>query len=214
MSWHDQYKVELPEMENDSWRVERFEVSEDEARWHAMSTSFTPGSAGRGVPAGTYTKLLRKDPRPNGDVHNVTLVMSDTPAEIADHIGFIRKATGRLLIHGLGIGMCLRAVLAKPDVEHVDVVELSQPLLDLIAPHYQDPRVAFHCGDALTFAFPRGTRWNVVWHDIWDDICTDNWDVMKRLHRRYGRRCDWQGSWSRELVEYHLRQERNDLWCW
>jgi hypothetical protein len=40
----------------------------------------------------------------------------------------------------------------------------------------------------------------VAWHDVWANICEDNLPLMARLHRRYGRRVNWQGSWSKEVV--------------
>ena len=96
---------------------------------------------------------------------NGKLVMSDTTDEWIDHIDFIHEARGRVLIHGLGLGCALQAILLKPEVEHVDVVEISQDVLDVISPYHADPRVTFHQGDAFEMArrWPRGSRWDAVW---------------------------------------------------
>jgi hypothetical protein len=67
-------------------------------------------------------------------------------------------------------------------------------------------RLTIHHGDALTYKWPVGTRWTVAWHDIWDTICEDNLPDMNRLHRRFGRRVDWQGSWCRDLIETERRR--------
>ena len=138
------------------------------------------------------------------------LWMSDTDAEWHDHWPIVRwfryPATKRVLINGLGLGMVVQAALDSEYIEHIDVVEIDQRVIDLIGPHYSDPRVHIHQGDAYTITWPPGTRWDAVWHDIWRDLCTDNLALMARLHRRYGRRSDWQGSWGRPLLESARRR--------
>jgi spermidine synthase len=128
------------------------------------------------------------------------LVMSDTPAEVDDHWAPIHYAQGAILLNGLGLGVVLGAILCKPEVKTVTVVEIAPEVIELIGPSYTDARVELICADALTWQPPRNTRYQVVWHDIWIDICADNLSAMHHLHRRYGRRTEWQGSWSEEMV--------------
>lgn len=182
----DRYKVDVPEGVSGIWRVERFDVGEHDLGRLSFAMD------GRPIPPGTYTRLMRGG----------HLVMSDTPAEVCDHYEAIRRATGRVLVHGLGIGMVLKAVLEKPDVTHVDVVEKSPDVIALVAPHYADPRVNVIEGDALTYKFPKGMKWDIAWHDIWDDMCEDDLPEMARLKRRYGRRVKWQGCWGQEHILY------------
>ena len=171
--------VTLPDMGKGSWKIERFTVD---------CMDFHSALRGRGVPMGrTYTKLTR----------NGHLVMSDTPAEQRDHREAVRHAKGSCLLNGLGIGMVLKNILLKPEVADVTVVEISQDLIDLVAPHYADKRVIFVCSDAFLFQPPKYKRYQMVWHDIWDNICGDNLKEMEKLHRKYGRRTDWQGSWCK-----------------
>ena len=192
------WRVTVPEGARGPWRVERFEIDKKGADWHNMLTSFQPGMGRRLVEPGTYTRLLRGN----------TVVMSDTSAEQHDHTYAFYQATGRVLIHGLGLGMFLGAVLRKPEVTQVTVVEIDADVIALVGPHYQQMADAqgktleIIRADALTWKPPKGARWDVAWHDIWDDICSDNLPAMKRLHRRYGRRAGWQGSWARELITY------------
>lgn len=184
--------VTIPEGQSGRWRIERFTVAGDDI------PSFRLAMSGRSIRPGTYTRLMR-----GGQI-----VMSDTPAERRDHTGFVRAATGRVLINGLGIGMCLAAVLRKPDVTEVTVVEIDADVVALSGPHYSaDPRVAIVNASAFDYQPPAGVRYGAVWHDIWDDICADNLPEMHRLHRKYGRRADWQGSWCRETCERYLRQD-------
>jgi hypothetical protein len=56
--------------------------------------------------------------------------MSITPAEIISQRSAVRKATGKIVIGGLGLGWMLRKVCEKDSVEEVVVVEKSQELLD------------------------------------------------------------------------------------
>lgn len=197
------YKVDVPEGTSGAWRVERFAVTEADAAFSALRSL---ANGGRCSPAGTYTRLL----------HGRSIVMSDTPDEIRDHLDFIRRAQGRVLIHGLGLGMCLQGVADKPSVEHVTVVELSADVIRLVAPHYSArycERLTVVQGDAYTWQPPKGARWDAVWHDVWNTLCTSNLPHMHKLHRRFGRRCDWQGSWGRALLEARKRREARE-WRW
>lgn len=172
-------KVTLPEGQKGQWRIERFTT--DRTDFHSLVR-------GRGVPVGeTFTRAMRGG----------TLVMSDTPAEMRDHWCAVRNAKGSCLLNGLGIGIVLKNILLKTEVTEVTVVEISQDLIDLVAPHYNDPRVTFVCADALEYKPPKGKKYDMVWHDIWDYICADNLDEMSKLHRKYGRRAGWQGSWCK-----------------
>jgi spermidine synthase len=123
-------------------------------------------------------------------------------------LNFIYKAEGHVLINGLGLGVCLKAVLEKKEVIKVTVIEKSEDVIKLVAPSFQDDRVEIINADAFEYKPPKGVVYDVVWHDIWQDICTDNLEQMKKLHRKYGRKCKWQGSWSRKLCEYYERKER------
>lgn len=191
--------VNIPEGQAGQWRIERFEIAGNSIQAMRLALS------GRGVQPGTYTRLKR------GPV----VVMSDTHAERRDHIGFVIKARGNVLINGLGIGMCLAAVLRKIEVSGVTVVEASEDVIALVAPSYTvDPRVQIVHASAFDYEPPKDIRYGAVWHDIWDDISADNLPEMVRLHRKYGRRADWQGSWSRELCERQRDQGKRRTRYW
>jgi len=82
----------------------------------------------------------------------------------------------------------------------VTVVEKSKDVISLVAKHYLgDHRVTIVNADAYLYKPPKGVKYDAVWHDIWDNICGDNLPEMTRLHRKYGKRADWQGSWCRSL---------------
>jgi len=182
----EDYKVDCPEGESCYWIVERFTVPDIDPGMIRLAMQ------GRPIRPGTYTRLLRK---PASRVWN-TPIMSDTLAEITDLLPFLAVATGRVLINGLGLGVALKAVLAKPEVEHIDVVEISQDLIDLVGPHYACDRLTIWCADACEIRWPRAARWDVAWHDIWDSISPYNRPEMVRLRRKYRRLARWQGVWG------------------
>jgi hypothetical protein len=206
--WHEKYKVDVPEGESGNWRIERFTVSKKDAGMESFRAMFSFGG-GRGVPEGTYTGLYRR-----GGIERWSLIMSDTPDEMRDHMEFVRRAKGRVLIHGLGLGMCAAAVLKKEELMHLTVVEISKDVVELVAPwlatlaEERDKGLEIIVGDCFTWQPRRGSRWDAIWHDVWQDLCVDNLEEMNKLHRRFGRRCDWQGSWGRELLRARRRRER------
>lgn len=185
--------VDVPEGESGDWRVSRFDVNEADASLHNMRESMHRSC--RFINPGVYTRLTR---------HN-NVIMSDTQAEIQDHREpAIHAHNGRVLVNGLGIGVVLQAVLEEPTVEHLIVIEKSRDVIKLVADHWQKRygnRLTVVHADAFDWKPPKNTRYCVVWHDIWDSITADNLPEMHRLHRKYGRRCDWQGSWCRWMCE-------------
>jgi spermidine synthase len=192
----------IPEGASGPYRVEHFTVSKEDAdmtRIRAFRDRYSY------VPPGDYTRLMRDD----------TVVMSDTPMELSTNSQIIRAAQGRVLLNGLGIGMVLQRILAKSEVEHVTVVEISEDVIKLVGPSFAtDPRVTIVRADALEYAPPVGERFDAVWHDIWDDVCSDNLPDMRKLHRRYGKRTGWQASWRREDCEYQDRQWKAQERAW
>ena len=203
-------KVDVPEGHSGDWRIEKFTVDDDAAMFHNIRATFSFGGGGRDIQSGTYTRLVRG----KGDIRTfggATVVMSDTPAEIRDHSYFVHKAKDNVLINGLGLGWIVEALFQKKEVKTIVVVEKSKDVIDLVKQHYydkcpKDKYIIIVHADALEFKPQKGQRFGAVWHDIWDNICADNLEDMKKLHRKYGRHCDWQGSWCREECEQANRR--------
>lgn len=185
--------VPVPDGQKGNWKVESFEVSEQEASLHNIRCAVKPGMGRRRCSPGKYKKLTR----------NGYIVMSNTPAEIDDHRYFIYRAEGDVLINGLGLGVCVFGLLKRDRIDSITVIEISSEVIDLVAPYIKDDRVTIINADALEYKSPKGKRYHSVWHDIWDDICADNLPDMHKLHRKYGRRTYWQGSWCRGLCEMY-----------
>lgn len=206
MDLFDEMTVTVPESFCGDTAIRRFTVQAANT-FRTFSNSY--GARGRGLnPGDVYTGLYRRG----------ELWMSDTPDEKRDHADALYYAgqlrAARVLINGLGLGMVLGGLLAMDHVAHIDVVEIDAEVISLVAGHYQDAATAagktvtVHQGDACSIAWPPGTRWDIAWHDIWPDLCTTNLEQMATLHRRYGRRVRWQGSWGKELLLHHRRREQ------
>ena len=181
--------IDVPDGISGDWSVRTFTVSKSDSDF----TRIRAMMKGRGyVPQGTYKELRR----------NGTIVMSNTPDEINDGLSFVYRASGNILINGLGLGCVVKLLLNKPDVEKITIIEKSTDVISLVAPTYvTDKRVNIICADAFDYKPPKGEHYNIVWHDIWDYITPDNIDEMKKLHRKYGKISDFQMSWCRKECE-------------
>lgn len=126
-------------------------------------------------------------------------VMDDTPREIKRHMPILLRGHGRILVSGLGMGCVIRGLLAKSEVEHVDVVEIDRAILERFGPEFDgDPRVTLHHDDAEAIRWPARTRWDFAWHDVWSDESAggDPLDLIHvRLLARYESMATRQGVW-------------------
>jgi len=190
--------VDWPEGESGVWKIQKFEISEHGATMFNMRAALDPGN--RCVVPGSYTRLVR----------GRTTVMSDTPAEKRDHYSFIRAAHGKVLVNGLGLGMATNALLLKSNVERVVVVENSEDVISLVAPHFRsNPRFELVVGDALELK-PKDfdVKFDCAWHDIWDSTTPEEYEEMKFLNRRWGRAVGFQGTWCKEEAARNAAEER------
>ncbi len=188
--------------------------------WH-VSSRYQPGEIGKArIDRHTANETEAMIGRLHGESISVgdtvvrlfvggQLVMSDSYDELRGHYTAIRMARGKVLVNGLGLGCYLWAILQKPEVESVDVVELSADVVSLVGPYFSpDHRVHIICANAFeqSTRWPKGTRWNCAWHDIWASKCTDDLEEHSKLLRSYGKRVDWQGCWAHEQLQLRKRQ--------
>jgi hypothetical protein len=200
----DSYKVDVPEGALDGVAVERFSLDSEASTWTYVH------DGGRGIPPGDYTRLI---------VGKNTW-MSDTPAEIGDHWPVMEKihkpSTSSVLVNGLGLGMIVKYALAHEHVTSVDVVENDKRIIELVGPTYtSDGRVTIHEADAYDIEWPARRRWDIAWHDVWLDLDYEkNLPGMSRLHRKYGTRVGWQGSWGKNILlrERAAARRHEELW--
>lgn len=129
--------------------------------------------------------------QPYGDI-----VMEDSPREIRRHLPLLLAARGRVLVSGLGLGCVVRGLLAKPEVEHITVMELDPHILAAVGPEFEgNPRVWLREGDALTLQWSPHAWWDFAWHDVWTE--EGSLDVLHaELLARYEKHCGRQGAWQ------------------
>lgn len=152
---------------------------------------------GFGLEERTYTRLLV----------NGRLFMTDADFEHRSNWEVTHVASGDVLLVGLGIGMLLTRILPKDTVRSVTVVEKYRDVIQLVGPHFQNPRLSIIEGDIWEWLPKPGTKFDTIYFDIWLDVCTDNLDDMTKLHRRFRKFLapgGWMNSWCRE----YLRAER------
>jgi spermidine synthase len=156
------------------------------------------------VEEGTYAKLLVGG----------KLVMTDTRHERITNREIVRRAHGRVLIGGLGLGMILVPILAKEAVEMVLVIEKSQDVIDLIWHHIEHSKLTVRQGDVFTWdeKYWRGRRFNCVYMDIWPGRSEQNLPQIAKLHQKYKYYLDrsdpdcWMGSWEQNTLRSQKRQ--------
>lgn len=183
----------VPEGKKNDWEVKRFVVSEEDAKRFNVGLIFSRQSW-REIKAGTYTKLTYQD----------KTIMSDTPAEKGDHAQIIWNAKGNILLNGLGLGWVIEACMQKKDVVHITAIEIEADVIKLCGSFLLNKfpnRLSIVQADALVWKSPKRIRYDCVWHDIWPSICGDNYESMKKLRRKYGRKTNWQDAWCSEWVK-------------
>jgi hypothetical protein len=207
--WWEHHKQPRREAQSGRLRV-RFRTNEQWLGWLSDDQL-----TGRMVPPGTWAQLVEEVPIDETDPDSATktvMWMTDTPIEVADQMEFYEVAHGRVLINGLGLGMMQEWILrTKPCVEHMDIVEVNEDVIRLIAPYFDEfaDRVTIHHADALEMNWPKGSSWDVVFHDIWPSISATNLPEMTRLMRKYGQRAQWQGCWARRECEEMAQREKD-----
>jgi hypothetical protein len=163
------------------WTVSHFTIPEQ-----SLAVLRAVRDGGRGCAPGQYSRLLRD---------KNTIVMTDTDAEMIDFLQGIREIKGRVLMGGLGLGLAVKALLMLDTVSYIEVVELDQDLIDLVGPHYKDPRLRIVQGDIFKYRCERNvTKFDWAWYDIWDTISDDNLPEMRRLRRRFANRMSGNGK--------------------
>ncbi len=195
--------VDIPTADFEGMRVSKFEVKDDITNW-------TYALEGRDSTPGWYTRLQEAERNLDTGELRWKVWMTDTEAERRDHLPPIRMIefvnAERVLINGLGLGMLVKAALTLPSVKHIDVVEIDERVIHLVGPSYDPDRVTIHHLDALVQMkrWPKGTRWDVAWHDIWQGGHPKFHPQMTKLIRSYGRRVKWQGAWAQDVISDKL----------
>jgi len=155
-------------------------------------------------PPGVYAQLL---------IDN-EVMMDDSPMERHTHAEALHHAKGHVLVGGLGLGMVTCGLLAKPGVEQVTVLEYSQNVISLVAPHVINFSKQFNTGlnivKANVFEYKTDETFDMIWMDIWLRRNPDNIKEMNVLNAKFNlSENGWRGCWYEK--ELHAAVERTKL---
>lgn len=188
-------------------RVEHYSVSPAESAFTSIRAIQHPEEF---VDPGDYCRLYV----------GKALMMSDTPMERRSNFSVVRKATGNVLIAGLGVGLILVPILAKKEVKTVTVVEKYRDVIDLVSPPIRkvqgSKKLAVVEADIFEWVPPKGQKWDCIYFDIWPTVCEENLVEMEKLHRKFGR-CkassdSWMDSWKRGWLKYQMGRGARAGW--
>lgn len=194
------YKV-IPERESKRFAIKHKVATEEDVKFCKLR------SAINGHPAeyydfepGTYVRLIDKEQAFD------RIIMSNTPMEIRTNWEIINKATGNVLIAGLGLGIVLLHIQDNPKVKSITVIEKYKELVDLIKPLLSlNNKVKIIRGDIFKW-LPKGkSKYDTIYFDIWNNVSGDNYEDTKVLHKRFRKYLNkksnpesWMNSWRRE----------------
>jgi len=188
---HELFKSKIPEGQSGDWRIEKFEITESEANLSNVRAIYA-GYGSRRIIPGKHTRLMRGD----------QLVMSDTFAEIRDHMDLYLNAEGHILLAGLGLGVAAKMAVAQGEVKSLTIIENSVDVIKLVAAHLKlKPAPHIFLADIFTwkpherFAELGIKQFDYAWFDIWDDFNEDFIAEKQKLYRRYGRWAKVKANW-------------------
>jgi len=121
-------------------------------------------------------------------------ISNNDPVTLPAHKHIIKKARGRVLVSGLGLGNSLHELLKKDNVSEVVIIEKEQDIIDLVSPSFSDPRVKIEQGDI--FQFEPSKHFDCIYHAIWNTEKETRAavQVRKELKAKFASFCDaWQG---------------------
>lgn len=187
------------------FRLEEFEVEAIDILTHKGDGNplLNPN---RSVTPGVYTRLVFISE--DGSFNRV--IMSDTPAERKDHTDFFNRAKGRVLVGGLGIGLCIEQLIYKRSKsdrpKQLVIIENNPAIIRLMTPYFIEwTEVLVVQADVFKWS-PDSCKPSVkypfdsIWMDIWDEISDRNEAEMTTLARKYTHwktREGYFGCWAR-----------------
>jgi hypothetical protein len=149
------------------------------------------------------------------------LLAQDSPAEQLANRQVVSEAFGDVLIAGLGIGMTTVAILQKPTVRTVTVVESDAEVLRVVGdvlkklPDAQR-KLGFVHAD-ITEWKPYKRKWSTIWFDIWSSVDEETIPMINFLHKKYQKhkRPDgYMGSYKQQFLRNTRKDQRSPQKDW
>lgn len=143
--------------------------------------------------------------------------MSDHPHERETSTPAIEHARGRVLVAGLGLGMILHPMAARPEVKSITVVEKFEDVICLVEhslPAAVWSKLSIVNADILDY--DPIAPFDTIFFDIWPSIFELNLVQMAVLHRRFSPhlvRGGWMDSWMRAQLLQKVRNAALSTYC-
>ena len=139
--------------------------------------------------------------------------MTDLPIEQAQHDREMAPMEGaeNVLVGGLGLGYAVHKLVRDYDVERIDVVEISQDVINLVWPHVASDVKALcvlHHADLFKYIEENQDKeWDFGFYDIWqsDGECTFH-DMVVPLRQQSLKICDEVICWNEDIMRGQLLQ--------
>lgn len=127
------------------------------------------------------------------------LLMSNTKMEINYHFEAFYRATGTVLVAGLGLGMYLYIIKDLKDVKRIVVVEKEKDIIDLIGKYFVNDKIEIINADI--FKFETDEHFDFIWLDIWNNISVENIKEMELLKNKFAKNSDNILCWNEDLIK-------------
>ncbi len=133
--------------------------------------------------------------------------MSDNMFEVDSNMGAVDQARGDVLIGGLGIGML--PTLIKDKVNSIDIVELSQDIIDLVFHQIATNKMNIIHDEICHYLTTTEKKYDLVCIDIWQNTFLPLWDIegMKGLAQRCLRPGGTTWFWLEEMYKHSTAKE-------
>lgn len=169
---------QVPAGQSGPWTIERREFAAIDMPW--------PDD-----PPGLYTVLRHE---------TIGMVMADFPRLVQEMSAILARASGRILIGGLGLGVVVSKVLESQSVTEAVVLEIDQHVADLAWPTYAgDSRATLVIGDALTHDVASLGLFDAAWFDLWPSLNPAYSDERALVRARWTAASAWLGLWGDDL---------------
>lgn len=95
--------------------------------------------------------------------------MQDIPIEQFQMRKHVESFNGDVLIGGLGLGVVVNHLAARPEIDNITVIEVSQDVINLVEPHLKDPegKVTVLCESLFDYLTHSPYIFDFAFFDIW-----------------------------------------------
>jgi hypothetical protein len=164
------------EISSGDFKIIPFTMNEDKIIKAKMACYYSghPEEA-EGLQPGNYVKLVNEEDE---------VVMSNTPMEVKTNMAFIKEARGDILIGGLGIGLILKLIENKKEIDSIDVIELESDIINMVKRQVPlSDKINIINSDIFTVKPQR--KYDIIYIDIWTFVTAKNYPECKELRRKW-----------------------------